>query len=157
MCNFVTQQKITMNTSTTDFDFQPDNTHLLTTIKAFQTNQNQDTFMAVLNELQGDYAFLLIPTTEPVVGKDRNEEGWSTIEKGTQLSFTSVFEVDNFESIGSLSALRPETTKCPHMIKPPSLKHNHVTQSQNFHKALQLCQHEYLTWYPTGYDQHFAT
>lgn len=100
MCNFVTQQKITMNTSTTDFDFQPDNTHLMTTIKAFQTNQNQDTFMAVLNELQGDNAFLLIPTTEPVVSKDRNEEGWSTIEKGTQLSFTSVFEVDGQKILG---------------------------------------------------------
>ena len=87
-------KKTKMHTSTSEFDFQPNNTLLLSKIKAFQSNQNQETFMAVLDELQGNNAFLLIPTTAPVAGKDRNEEGWSTIEKGTQLSFTSVFEVE---------------------------------------------------------------
>ncbi len=81
-------------------EFNPNNDTLLTTIKAFQNNQNQDTFMAVLQELQGNNAFLIIPTLEPVVGKDRNEAGWSTLEKGTQLSFTSVFEVDGQKVMG---------------------------------------------------------
>ena len=60
--------------------------------------------MAVFNELQGNNAFLLIPTTEPIVGKDRNDEGWSTIEKGTQMSFTSVFEVDGQKILGAFTS-----------------------------------------------------
>ena len=93
-----------MSTSNTEFEFRPNNTNLLATIKAFQKNQNQETFMAVFNELQGNNAFLLIPTTEPIVGKDRNEEGWSTIEKGTQMSFTSVFEVEGQKILGAFTS-----------------------------------------------------
>lgn len=93
-----------MSTTQPEMEFQPNNTNLLTSIKAFRENQNQDTFMAVLNELQGNNAFLLIPTTEPIVGKDRNEEGWSTIEKGTQMSFTSVFEVDGQKVLGAFTS-----------------------------------------------------
>ena len=73
--------------------FQPDNTNLLANIKAFQANQNQETFMAVLEELQGNNAYLLVPTASPVTGENP-EKGWTTVEKGTQLSFTSVFEVE---------------------------------------------------------------
>lgn len=93
-----------MSTTQPEMEFQPNNTNLLTHIKAFRENQNQDTFMAVLNELQGNNAFLLIPTTEPIVGKDRNEEGWSTIEKGTQMSFTSVFEVEGQKVLGAFTS-----------------------------------------------------
>lgn len=93
-----------MSTTQPEMEFQPNNTNLLTSIKAFRENQNQDTFMAVLNELQGNNAFLLIPTTEPIVGKDRNEEGWSTIEKGTQMSFTSVFEVEGQKVLGAFTS-----------------------------------------------------
>lgn len=93
-----------MSTSNTEFEFRPNNSNLLATIKAFQKNQNQETFMAVFNELQGNNAFLLIPTTEPIVGKDRNEEGWSTIEKGTQMSFTSVFEVEGQKILGAFTS-----------------------------------------------------
>ncbi|WP_338378886.1 SseB family protein [uncultured Flavobacterium sp.] len=73
--------------------FQPNNTNLLAKIKSFQANQNQETFMAVLDELQGDNAFLLVPTSSPVTGENP-EKGWTTLEKGAQLSFTSVFEVE---------------------------------------------------------------
>lgn len=73
--------------------FQPNNTNLLAKIKSFQGNQNQETFMAVLDELQGDNAFLLVPTSSPVTGENP-EKGWTTLEKGAQLSFTSVFEVE---------------------------------------------------------------
>lgn len=73
--------------------FQPDNTNLLAKIKVFQANQNQETFMSVLEELQGDNAYLLVPTSNPVTGENP-EKGWTTIEKGAQLSFTSVFEVE---------------------------------------------------------------
>ena len=73
--------------------FQPDNTNLLAKIKVFQVNQNQETFMSVLEELQGDNAYLLVPTSSPVTGENP-EKGWTTIEKGAQLSFTSVFEVE---------------------------------------------------------------
>ncbi len=93
-----------MSTTQPEMEFQPNNTNLLTYIKVFRENQNQDTFMAVLNELQGNNAFLLIPTTEPIVGKDRNEEGWSTIEKGTQMSFTSVFEVEGQKVLGAFTS-----------------------------------------------------
>lgn len=93
-----------MSTTQPEMEFQPNNTNLLTYIKAFRENQNQDTFMAVLNELQGNNAFLLIPTTEPIVGKDRNEEGWSTIEKGTQMSFTSVFEMGGQKVLGAFTS-----------------------------------------------------
>ncbi len=93
-----------MNTSKPEIEFQPDNTNLLTAIKAFRNDQNEETFMAVLNELQGNNAFLLVPTTEPIVGKDRNEEGWSTIEKGTQMSFTSVFEVEGQKVLGAFTS-----------------------------------------------------
>ncbi len=77
------------NTSDT---FKPNNDGLLAKIKTFQSNQNQETFMAVLEELQGDNAFLLVPTAAPVTG-ETPEKGWTTLEKGAQLSFTSVFEV----------------------------------------------------------------
>src|SRR5690606_12678644 len=93
-----------MSTSNPELEFQPNNTNLLSAIKSFQNNQNQETFMAVFNELQGNNAFLLIPTTEPIVGKDRNDEGWSTIEKGTQMSFTSVFEVDGQKILGAFTS-----------------------------------------------------
>lgn len=73
--------------------FQPDNINLLAKIKVFQANQNQETFMSVLEELQGDNAYLLVPTSSPVTGENP-EKGWTTIEKGAQLSFTSVFEVE---------------------------------------------------------------
>jgi hypothetical protein len=73
--------------------FQPNNTNLLAKIKSFQSNQSQETFMAVLEELQGDNAFLLVPTSSPVTGENP-EKGWTTLEKGAQLSFTSVFEVE---------------------------------------------------------------
>jgi hypothetical protein len=73
--------------------FEPDNTNLLLTIKAFQTNQNQETFMAVLSELQGDNAYLLVPTSSPVTGENP-EKSWTTLEKGAKLSFTSVFETE---------------------------------------------------------------
>jgi hypothetical protein len=73
--------------------FEPDNTKLLLNIKAFQTNQNQESFMAVLNELQGDNAYLLVPTSSPVTGENP-EKSWTTLEKGAKLSFTSVFETE---------------------------------------------------------------
>ncbi|WP_320815603.1 SseB family protein [Flavobacterium sp.] len=81
-------------------NFQPNNTKLLSTIKAFQANQSEDTFMAVFEELQGDSAFLVVPTAEPVKGGNRDENGWSTIEKGTPMTFTSVFEVENQKVMG---------------------------------------------------------
>ncbi len=81
-----------MSNSTTP-TFTPNNDKLLEKIKAFQTNQNQETFSSVLAELQGNNAFLLVPTVAPVTGKTP-EKDWTTIEKGTQLSFTSVFEVE---------------------------------------------------------------
>lgn len=93
-----------MSTSNPEIEFQPDNTNLLSAIKAFRNDQNEETFMAVLNELQGNNAFLLVPTTEPIVGKDRNKEGWSTIEKGTQMSFTSVFEVEGQKVLGAFTS-----------------------------------------------------
>lgn len=74
--------------------FKPNNTALLEKIKAFQSNQNQNTFMAVLNELQGDNAYLLVPTSTPVTGENP-EKSWTTLDKGAQLSFTSVFEMED--------------------------------------------------------------
>ena len=73
--------------------FKPDNTNLIIKIKEFQTNQNQETFMAVLEELQGDNAYLLVPTSSPVTGENP-EKGWTTLEKGAQISFTSVYEME---------------------------------------------------------------
>lgn len=73
--------------------FTPNNNKLLAKIKAFQAHQNQETFVAVLEELQGDNAFLLVPTAAPVTG-ETPEKGWTTLEKGAQLSFTSVFEME---------------------------------------------------------------
>jgi|AntRauMFilla1563_2_1112583.scaffolds.fasta_scaffold04494_4 hypothetical protein len=80
--------------------FNPNNTPLLENIKAFQANQNQETFMAVFEELQGDNAFLVVPTAEPVKGENKDKNGWSTIEKGTPMTFTSVFEVENQKVMG---------------------------------------------------------
>ncbi|CAM3546271.1 SseB family protein [Flavobacterium gelidilacus] len=79
--------------NTDNTTFKPDNTNLLAKIKAFQASQNQETFMAVLEELQGDNAYLLVPTSSPVTGENP-EKGWTTLEKGAQLSFTSVFETE---------------------------------------------------------------
>lgn len=84
--------------------FTPNNTNLLKKIKAFQGNQNEETFMAVFNELQGENAFLVIPTTEPVRGENKDENGWSTVEKGSQMTFTSVFEVENQMVLGAFTS-----------------------------------------------------
>ena len=81
-------------------NFSPNNTTLLENIKAFQANQNQDTFMAVFEELQGDSAFLVVPTSEPIKGENKDKNGWSTIEKGTPMTFTSVFEVEDQKVMG---------------------------------------------------------
>lgn len=88
------------NRKTMQDNFIPNNTTLLENIKAFQANQNEATFMAVFNELQGDNAFLVVPTAEPIKGENRDENGWSTIEKGTPMTFTSVFEVENQKVMG---------------------------------------------------------
>lgn len=77
----------------TNDNFTPNNTSLLAKIKSFQNNQNQETFITVLEELQGNNAFLLVPTTSPITGENP-EKGWTTLEKGAKLSFTSVFEVE---------------------------------------------------------------
>lgn len=81
-------------------DFKPNNTLLLESIKAFQANQNEKTFMAVFEELQSNRAFLVIPTAEPIKGENKDENGWSTIEKGTTMTFTSVFEIENQKVMG---------------------------------------------------------
>ena len=81
-------------------NFTPNNTTLLENIKAFQANQSEATFMAVFEELQGDNAFLVVPTAEPIKGDNRDENGWSTIEKGTPMTFTWVFEVENQKVMG---------------------------------------------------------
>lgn len=83
--------------------FKPDNTNLLIKIKAFQTNQNQETFGAVLEELQGDNAYLLVPTSSPVTGENP-EKRWTTLEKGKQISFTSVFEKEGKLLMGVFSS-----------------------------------------------------
>lgn len=80
-------------------DFNPDNTNLLKKIKHFQNNQNQDSFLAVIEELEGNNAFLLVPVANPVTGKNP-EKGWTTIDKGAKISFTSVFEVEEKLVIG---------------------------------------------------------
>ncbi len=84
--------------------FTPNNSNLLKNIKNFQNNQKQETFMAVFNELQGENAFLIIPTAEPVMGENKDENGWSTIEKGKQMTFTSVFEVDGQKVLGAFTS-----------------------------------------------------
>ncbi len=84
----------------TNNTFNPNNKVLLENIKAFQANQSEATFMAVFEELQGENAFLVVPTAEPVKGENRDENGWSTIEKGTPMTFTSVFEVENQKVMG---------------------------------------------------------
>lgn len=100
--------------NTENTTFKPDNSNLLLLIKAFQANQNQETFMAVLEELQGDNAYLLVPTSSPVTGENP-EKGWTTLEKGAQLSFTSVFEMEDkfimgvFTSQASLMSWATET------------------------------------------------
>lgn len=81
-------------------NFKPNNKVLLASIKAFQANQNEETFMAVFEELQSENAFLIVPTAEPVRGENRDENGWSTVEKGTSMTFTSVFEVENQKVMG---------------------------------------------------------
>lgn len=83
--------------------FNPNNTNLLSKIKTFQSHQNQETFMAVIEELQGDNAFLLVPTSSPVTGENP-EKGWTTLEKGAQIAFTSVFERDNKLVMGVFSS-----------------------------------------------------
>lgn len=85
-------------------NFTPNNTALLKNIKAFQKEQNEATFMAVFNELQGENAFLIVPTAEPVMGENKDENGWSTIEKGKQITFTSVFEIEGQKVLGAFTS-----------------------------------------------------
>jgi hypothetical protein len=85
-------------------EFQPNNKQLLENIKIFQGNKNQETFMSVFEELQGENAFLVVPTAEPIKGENRDKNGWSTIEKGTAMTFTSVFEVEGQKVMGAFTS-----------------------------------------------------
>lgn len=116
--------------------FQPNNSNLLNKIKVFQANQNQETFMNVLEELQGENAFLLVPTSSPITG-DTPEKGWTTIEKGAKLSFSSVFEVEGKLVLGAFTSqatlMHWATTTQPFVTLPAKeileiAVENHVSQ-----------------------------
>tara|TARA_B110000503_G_C7147900_1_gene413804 strand:+ start:1003 stop:1422 length:420 start_codon:yes stop_codon:yes gene_type:complete len=79
--------------------FKPKNDQLIAKIKLFKASQDQKHFLSVLEELQGNNAYLLVPTATPVTGKNP-EKGWTTVEKGTPLSFTSVFEIGEKLAMG---------------------------------------------------------
>jgi hypothetical protein len=79
--------------------FTPDNSKLIELLIAFRKKSTKDTFMAVVNELQGPNAFLIVPTAKPTTGTNAGA-GWTTLEKGTTLSFTTVYDVEGIKVFG---------------------------------------------------------
>lgn len=86
-----------MSESTSKAEFQPNNKKLLENINAFHKNQNGDTFMAVIEELQSDNSFLVVPSSADSSVKANS---WSTLEKGDTISFSTVFDIDGLKVFG---------------------------------------------------------
>jgi len=78
-------------------EFHPDNSRLLDLITAFTKDNSSENYNAVLAELYGETAFLVVPTTE----KSSNpQQGWTTLKQGETIEFKTVFNVDGLMVFG---------------------------------------------------------
>jgi hypothetical protein len=78
-------------------NFTPDNTRLLALIKAYHQNTAQANYAAVMEELYGDTAFLLVPTN----GKSgATQNNWETLKEGATIEFKSVFNLEGLLVFG---------------------------------------------------------
>ena len=71
-------------------EFTPDNSVLLQLIQAYHQNETPENYKKVIEELYGPRAFLVVPTD----GEQSKSNEWKTLEKGTSVAFTTVFDVE---------------------------------------------------------------
>ena len=92
-----TEKKETPQEIPQESTFTPDNTRLLTLIKAYHENTAQANYAAVIEELYGDTAFLLVPTN----GKSgTTQNNWETLKEGATIEFKTVFNVEGLLVFG---------------------------------------------------------
>jgi len=77
-------------------EFTPDNTVLLQLIQAYHKNETPENYKNVIEELYGPRAFLVVPTD----GEQSKSDEWKTLEKGTSIAFTTVFDVEGMLVFG---------------------------------------------------------
>ncbi|MCD8518278.1 MAG: SseB family protein [Flavobacterium sp.] len=76
--------------------FTPDNSVLLQLIQAYHQNETPENYKKVIEELYGSRAFLVVPTD----GEQSKSNEWKTLEKGTSVAFTTVFDVEGMLVFG---------------------------------------------------------
>lgn len=84
-------------------EFTPDNSVLLQLIQAYHQNETPENYKKVIEELYGPRAFLVVPTD----GEQSKSDEWKTLEKGTSVAFTTVFDVEGMLVFGVFTS---ETT-----------------------------------------------
>ena len=77
-------------------EFTPDNSVLLQLIQAYHQNETPENYKKVIEELYGPRAFLVVPTD----GEQSKSDEWKTLEKGTSVAFTTVFDVQGMLVFG---------------------------------------------------------
>lgn len=115
-------------------EFSPDNTKLTSLIQAYHQDNNNDNYVAVLEELYGNNAFLLVPT-EDNSKNISNSKKWKTLEAGETLNFTSVFNLDGLLVLGvftSEETLSKWTNEETTYTAIPSKTVLEISQEQNF-------------------------
>ncbi|WP_396146705.1 SseB family protein [Flavobacterium sp.] len=77
--------------------FTPDNSRLIALLHIYHQNTSQANYKAVLDELYGETAFLLVPTNGKTVEKSNS---WETLKEGATIEFKTVFNVDGLLVFG---------------------------------------------------------
>lgn len=113
--------------------FTPNNTNLLRLIKKYYQDESSENYNAVLNELYGDEAFLLVPKDGKSSSAASNQ--WETLKAGETIGFTTVFNVDGLLVFGvftSEETLSKWITQPTSFLAMPSKKVLEIAQEQGF-------------------------
>ncbi|WP_298140600.1 SseB family protein [Flavobacterium sp.] len=113
--------------------FTPNNTNLLHLIKKYHQDLSSENYKAVLNELYGDQAFLLVPKD----GKTSSavSDQWDTLKAGETIGFTTVFNVDGLLIFGvftSEETLSKWITQPTSFLAMPSKTVLEIAEEQGF-------------------------
>lgn len=77
----------------------PENTKLIYLLDAWGDNPSEDNYRAVMNEIVAGNCFLLLPS----VNDGRVSNVWHTLETGSKLVLSSVFDSDGLKVLGAFS------------------------------------------------------
>ena len=78
---------------------QPDNAQLISLLDQWGADQSKERFKAVFNEIMEGNSFLLLPS----VNDGRESSEWGTLQAGTDLKLTSVYDLDGLKVLAVFS------------------------------------------------------